>query len=458
MRIKESLMTARTEQDLRVGFLAIGRKRPGFDPEWGQKMAAAAWDACEGAPLHAVRPAEPVVDDATLRQAITQFRQAGCQTLLVLQPTMGDGRLAPILAQLWDDPLVLWATPERLDTDRVSACSLVGTHVFASTLRQMQRPFEIVYGAGDDESTRRQVVTAARLTAAAAQLRRAKVGLVGYHAPGFVNVHADPIAISRELGAQLQHFGLTEFQARVESCDAERIESDLQVVLDMHLPMDDDLGPGDLAPNSSYYLALSDLMAEENLNALAVRCWPELPKYFGHWPYLAMMRLTEEGCPVALEGDVDGAILGMLGKLLGICVGYISDWLEHDDRSITLWHPGHAPRDVCVPQTLRLGRHFNNDKPLVVNAQLSTDQPITLARLWRCDGRYQMTAFNARTAAPRRPLLGAHGLAVVDGRSVPERFDQLCHAGMPHHVTVFSGSHVDLLRRLARLMGVEWLD
>ena len=228
-------MTTRPDQPLCVGFLAIGRKRPGFDPEWGQKMAAAAWEACEDAPLQAVRPAEPVVDDTTLRQAIAQFRQAGCQTLLVLQPTMGDGRLAPILAQLWNDPVVLWATPERLDTDRVSACSLVGTHVFASMLRQMQRPFEMVYGSGDDEATRRQMVTAARLTATAAQLRRAKVGLVGYHAPGFINVHADPITISRELGAQLQHIGLAEFQARVESCGAERIESDLQAVLDMQL-------------------------------------------------------------------------------------------------------------------------------------------------------------------------------------------------------------------------------
>jgi L-fucose isomerase-like protein len=451
-------MTAPADQDGPVGFLAIGRKRPGFDPEWGQKTAAAAWNACAGAPLNAVRPDEPVVDDATLRQAIAQLRQAGCPTLLVLQPTMGDGRLAPILAQLWDDPLVLWATPERPDTDRVSACSLVGTHVFASTLRQMQRPFELVYGAGDDESTLRQVVTAARLTSAAARLRRAKVGLVGYHAPGFVNVHADPMTISRELGAQLQHFSLAEFQARVASCGAGRIDRDLQAVLAMELSMDDDIDPGDLAPNSRCYLALSDLMADENIDALALRCWPELPNDIGHWPYLAMMRLTEQDCPVALEGDVDGAILGFLGRHLGIGVGYISDWLEHDERSITLWHPGHAPRSVCVPETIRLGRHFNNNKPLVVNARLSPDQPITLARLWRCDGGYHMTAFAARTAAPRRTLLGAHGLVTVDGRSVPERFDQLCHAGMPHHVTVFRGSHVDLLRRLSRLMRVTWIE
>lgn len=451
-------MTPRSEETLPVGFLVMGRKRAGFDPDWGRQMTAAAWGALQTGGLRPVRPADPVVDDATLRRAISEFRQAGCQTLVVLQPTMGDGRLAPILAQIWDGPLVLWATPERPDSDRVSACSLVGTHVFASTLRQMRRPMEVVYGPPDDDSTRRQLAAAARLTAAGAQLGRAKVGLVGYHAPGFINLHADPVAISRDLGAQLYHLGLAEFEARTEACDPGRVDCDVEAVLAMGLLLADDVGRDDLVPNSRYYLAMSDLVAEENLDALAFRCWPELPNHVGHWPYLAMLRLTEEGYPVALEGDVDGAILGLIGKLLGIGVGYISDWLEHDARSITLWHPGHAPREVCVAETLRLARHFNNDKPLVLDAELAAGRPITLARLWRCDGRYHLTAFPAVTAAPNRRLLGAHGLAVVDAPPVSDLFDRLCHAGMPHHITVFQGSHVDTLQRLARLIGIEWLD
>jgi L-fucose isomerase-like protein len=451
-------MNIDSNRTLRVGFLAIGRKRPGFDPDWGRQMDVSAWEACSAAGLDAVRPSEPVVDDVTLRSAVAELRHAGCQTLLVLQTTMGDGRLAPILAQLWDAPLVLWATPERTDADRVSACSLVGTHVFASMFRQLNRPFEIVYGVGDDELFRQQLAAAVHLTAAAAQLRKSKVGLVGYHAPGFVNMHADPITISRDLGLQLHHFGLPELQDRIDTCEADRVDRDMRTVLAMELPLDASLRRRDLIQNSRYFLALADLLSDENLDALAVRCWPELPTHYGHWPYLAMLRLTEEGHAVALEGDVDGAILGLIGRLLGIGSGYITDWLEHDATSITLWHPGHAPRDICVDETLRLGRHFNDDKPLVVNAELAAGRAITIARLWRCDGRYCLTAFDAKTAAPRRSLLGAQGLATVDGLPVPELFDRLCHAGMPHHLTVFPGGQIDILRRLSRLMGIEWLE
>jgi len=435
---------------LRVGFLVMGRKRRGFDAEWGRHMEAAAWTAATELKLSPFRPRGHVVDDASLRRALDEVRDAGCDTLVVLQPTMGDGRLAPFLAQRWTDPVVFWATPERQDSVKVSSCSLVGTHVFASIFRQLGAPFEIAYGHPDDAKTRRQLTLAVRLASAGARLRRAKVGLVGSHAPGFINMHVDPAQLSRQLGVGLCHFGLQEFFALVEGQDAQAVDDDVARVEAMGLPMEAGLVRDDLASNSRYYLAMRSLLGDENLDALAVRCWPELPARFGAWPYLAMARLADEGEVVALEGDVDGAILCLMGRLLGIGVGYVSDWLEHDEHTITLWHPGHAPRAMCTPGTARLGRHFNNDLPLVVNATLAPDQRITLSRLWRCDDTYHMAACNARTEPPRRELLGAHGLAVVDDRNVPDWFDALCHAGMPHHLIVFAGHQSDLLERFAR--------
>jgi L-fucose isomerase-like protein len=174
-----------------------------------------------------------------------------------------------------------------------------------------------------------------------------------------------------------------------------------------------------------------------------------------------MARLTEAGHVVALEGDTDGAITGLIGKLLGLGPGYISDWLEHDDRRITLWHPGHAPFSLCEPigteHGPRLGVHFNNRRTAVVNARLLPDEPITIARLWRCDGHYRLTAFEAHTRQPQRALLGAHGVAETDAIAPAEAFEHLCHAGMPHHLTVWPGHHAGLLRRFARHLGLDWV-
>ena len=205
-------------------------------------------------------------------------------------------------------------------------------------------------------------------------------------------------------------------------------------------------------------MTMRHFMDSESLDALSVRCWPEMANMFGQWPYLGMARLADEGRAIACEGDTDGAMCAWIGESLGMGRCYLSDWLEHDEHTVTLWHPGHAPLDLCTPDSLRLGRHFNSGHPVVVDAVLTPERPITLMRLWCLEGRYRITACECRTAPPQRSLTGAHGLALIEDRRVPDWFDALCHEGMPHHLAVFSGHHAALLKRFARHTGVDWID
>ena len=136
----------------KLGVIFLGRRRPGFDMEWGRQQEEKTRSWLRQGEFAVFEPAEKAVDDASLRRAVSACAEQGAQALLLLQTTMGDGRLAPTLAQLWPDPLVLWATPEKPDGDMISSCSLVGAHAWASTLRQMAvRP---VYGANKMSSTR----------------------------------------------------------------------------------------------------------------------------------------------------------------------------------------------------------------------------------------------------------------------------------------------------------------
>ncbi len=453
-------MDLKTAPKIKLGVLFLGRKRPGFDPEWGRKMMEEVKTFLKGSAYDAFVP-ETVTDDASLRKAVTGCYGEQCDALVALQPTMSDGRLAPVMAQLWDGPIVLWATPERPEGPMVSSCSLVGTHVFAATLRQLGRPFEIVYGPPDDARLQRELRDAVLVSVTSHLLKKAKLGLIGYHAPGFIDMHPDPFDLNSALGVQLHHLGLQEFIDGTDDVPEEAVQKDVDRVLKIRLPFED-VVEEDLHTNSRYYLAMRQVIEEESLDALAIRCWPELPNVVGQWAYLAMVRLTTEGYPNAMEGDVDGALSCLIGEVLRFGPGYLSDWLEHDHETITLWHPGNAPLTMCEPVGSkygpRLAKHFNVPKPLVVNANLKAGQEITLFRLWRCDGRYRLMAQNARTIPPRRLLLGTNGLAEVAGRDVHEWFEELCHAGMPHHLAVFPGHNEKLLRRFARQMGIDWVD
>jgi hypothetical protein len=445
---------------MKIAIMFMGRKRPGFDPEWGGQVEAHI-RAFGASGRHAVFfPAEKAVDDASMRRVLAECNAAGCDVLAVMQTTAGDARLVPTMSKNWDGPLVLWATPENPEGRMISSCSLVGAHLFASVLRQTGRPFEIVYGMPGDPRTEREFDEAVRIAFTVRRLNHSKVGLIGYTAPGYANMHADAPSLHRGLGVLFHHAGLQELLDAMAALPADAVDADVRKVLDVGFAMGD-VEESDLETQSRFYLGLKQLIAAERFDAVALRCWPELPNLTGQWPYLALMRLGNEGFPNGMEGDTDGAISCLLGETMGFGRGYLTDWLEHTADTITIWHGGNAPLDLSAPlgspHGPRLAKHFNIRKPMVVEAWLKLDMDITLFRAWRCDGRYHMTARDARTIEPARDLYGTNGLAWIEGGDAYTWFDDLCHAGMPHHMAVFAGHHAHLLRRFARQAGMVWI-
>jgi L-fucose isomerase-like protein len=441
-----------------VGVLILGRKRPGFDQEWNRSICSRTLAAMEQMGFRTIGFDMPVVDDATLAVALKEIKARGCDVIMMLQPSIGNGQLSLTLAQQWPGPIVLWATPERPGDGRVSSCSLVGQHLWASNLRQARHPFELVYGDPDSDAVRSDLMRAIRLARTTAVLQQAKIGMIGGHAPGFIDFAVDPFLLRQSFGIQLHALSLFQFVDRAKAVDEQRLNEDVLEVKKMGLPLLD-VEERDLAVQSRCYLAMRDLMEEESLQALSIQCWPELPEVL-QWPYLAISRLTTEGRAVSMEGDVDGAIAEWMGISLDLGPGFLTDWLEHDQSSIFLWHPGMAPLTMCYAAGETngpvLARHFNITKPLVVDAPLQTDQPATVMRLWHCDSQYFMTAVEGQTVRPRRNLTGNTVLFETD-KNVSEYFDKLIHAGMPHHVLLFYAHCGEAFRRLARMMQMNWV-
>ncbi len=449
-----------------VGVLIFSRKRPGFDQHWSREVREHSLAILAELGFNTIGADAPVEDDETVRTAIDKILAADCCALIVVQPSIADGQFAFSIAQRWPGPVILWTTPERPGDGKVSSCGLVGQHLFASIYRQAGHPFELVYGIpnGDPGASRGDLMRAIKLSTAVMTLRLGKVGVVGTHAPGFIDLAADPFLIRKTFGLQLQSLSLPQFVDRVGAIATDAVTADISVTQALALPLSQP-GQGSeatvlLTNTSRFYLAIRELMQEFSLDALAVQCWPELPNMIGHWPYLAVSRINAEGGAISIEGDADGAIGSLIGTLLGIGPGFLTDWLEHDASTIFFWHPGMAPLDMCNEAGCEdgptIGDHFNNVRPMVLDGPIRIGGPVTITRLWRCDGRYQMTAFEGTAIAPRRRVTGNALLVETKGEPVPTRFDRLIHAGMPHHVTIHFGEHAEIFRRLARVLGIEW--
>ena len=140
----------------------------------------------------------------------------------------------------------------------------------------------------------------------------------------------------------------------VNGLSDDAVAEDVAKVKALGLPHKD-TSDADLPMASRLYLAMRSFLDNEALDAMTIRCWPELPNTFGQWPYLGIARLTDEGRAVACEGDADGALSAWIGESLGMGRCYLTDWLEHDQETITLWHGGAAPMALCAARG-RAGR------------------------------------------------------------------------------------------------------
>jgi L-fucose isomerase-like protein len=333
---------AAKEKQPKVGVVFLGRRRPGFDMEWGKVMEQRVRGWLPQTKFSIFEPSEKAVDDASLRRIMAACEAQKVDAIVLLQTTMGDGRLAPTMAQLWPNPLILWATPEKQNGDMISSCSLVGAHCWASVLRQMGHTFELVYGDPDAAATQQRFREAVRLAATVRRLKTVRLGVIGGHAPGYFAMGGDPFFIHRGTGAQVQTFSLIEFGNVVNELSNDVVADDVAKVKALGFPHKDTTDD-DLPMASRLYLAMKSFFENENLDALTIREWPEMPNVFGQWPYLGVARLVEEGRAIGIEGDADGALCAWIAESLGLGRCYLSDWLEHDEKTITIWHGGAAP-------------------------------------------------------------------------------------------------------------------
>lgn len=442
-----------------VGLCYIGRKRPGFDQEWGGKVRdwcdrhieRVGWDT-----VH--RPTSEIVDESSMLAALSELDKKGCEVLIVVQPTMSNGMLAHALAECWKGGVLLWATPERPvpEADRVSSCALVGNHLFASILAREGRLFELIYSESLESDPVEPLTQKSALLATAVGSRKLRAGVIGGTVPGFTNMRVDSAAWQRVTGIRIQHYPLDAFLESCANIPSDEIKQDLLAVNDLNLggmPAEPDEG---LIANSRVYLALQKLKQEQALDALAIRCWPEMPEVLQAWPYLALFRLSEMKFGNAMEGDVEGALSLELAYRLGADSGVLMDWIHHRDSVVTLWHPGNAPSGLSEtegPGAPRLGKHFNNGKSGVVESVIRPGLPVTLFRFWVLKGSLHFDGLEGITLPVEHPLMGTTGRVEISGpSSVGPWFEDACHRGLAHHLALIPGHWMNRLDRLHHLL------
>ncbi|MBQ6545182.1 MAG: fucose isomerase [Lachnospiraceae bacterium] len=427
-------------------------------PTFHMESAKAAFEASKNL-LHSLDNAFQFPEDMLLSvDAVRAYLSGKSPDLVVFQNlTFANAAYMSEVLRLYDGPVLLWTLREPvIDGGRLRLNSLTGAYSAANTLRAFgDRPFAYVFGAPEEERTENEiaaVLSAARIRCA---LRSLRIAAVGHTPQGFGFGRALDAEMMQTFGAELVAIEARELIARAkaytdEECEAYDRQTDCAVCGLSATP------EKNRADHAKLYKAYTDFIREQNIGALASRCWPDFFTDFGTPVCTVLSLLNDDGVAAACEADIYGALSMWIGMQLSGSPAFFGDpvSLDEEENTVTFWHCGAAAPSLARKDTgAVVGVHPNRKIGPAMDFGCEAFPEATIFRIGReADGTFRF--FIAEGCAVDKPKQFTGTSLVIrtdaDSRAMVE---DSVKEGFEPHFAVMRGRHGAALRALAEMYG-----
>lgn len=361
-------------------------------------------------------------------------------------------------------PVLLWSIPEPPPGGgRLRANSFCAANMNAHILYKLHVPCFCVHGDTGEPETAAQLERAVRVTRSLKLLREMRIGSVGGRVPGFFTSDYDEMLLRNRIGPEVVPLTLLEVCAAARDLAPEKTAAAEKILLgDAPLHASDAPTREQFEKSASLYAAVTELAAKYRLDAVTLRCWPEViaDEMFGITLCSTIGHLNNHGVLSVCEGDVyAAAMLGALRELSGQAP-FFCDLIKLDGDHAVAWHCGAAPCALCkagfTPAIRRSSTVGGGGvKGCVCEFPLKPGR-VTFARLGE---NREGTAFRLLIA----PGEGIDTELFVRGNPLKVKFDAGCDAlrrelldnGWEHHFSMAYGDLTEELLALGRALEIE---
>ncbi len=430
----------------RIG-LAVIRHPLEEGGEQAPQMFADAARALRAADLEVIEAPTFLEDQASAVAAGRHFYEERVPVIVLAAATWSADPLVLDLLEECSVPLVTWAFPG------MNTGSMCGCQQFCCVLKELNRPYRFAFGpAGDDSVISRicDYVTAVNL---AANLRKVRLGLVGYRVGGMTEVTFDELELKAALGPRTVHYGLET----VEKTMAEIPKADARAVWKERMGQVKKVSvtEADIIDSMRGYLTLKRFAERDGLSGLAVECYP---RFMGRL-CLAGSLLADEGLVVGCEADMNSTVaMLILARLTGEPV-HNTDGLgvDMDEGSIVFSHCGNGSMSLAEsPDKIEIAhvRLMHQGTCVLFPGKPG---PVTLVNLVGRRGTYRM-GVAAGHAVPTGMVFAGNPTRVVFENGVQHYLDVIAAEGLGHHWMIGYGDVRKSLQEFCDYVRIPCID
>ncbi len=195
-----------------------------------------------------------------------------------------------------------------------------------------------------------QLTTFAATCRVVKRMRRLTVGAIGARTTAFKTVRFDELTLQK-YGITTETLDLSEVFQRIGKLDSDSEACRVKKAALLNYTNWEGVPADKIETMVKLGVALDDIISENRLDCLALRCWIELEKELGISPCTIVSELNDRGIPTACELDVCNAIPMMALALASQGPATCLDWNNNvvgDENKCILFHCGPVPQKLMT--------------------------------------------------------------------------------------------------------------
>jgi L-fucose isomerase-like protein len=358
-------------------------------------------------------------------------------------------------------PMVLWGlTGEMEDGRLVTTADQAGTAALRAPMEGLGFRFTYFYDTPDAPyGAAAAVAQACGVARAAALLREARVGMVGYRDMKLHSTLVDGLSLRRVVGPEIEVVDTLEIAQLMEQAPAAEIAA---VEVDVRAAWRFDKEPSSelLAHPIRLYLAVMEKVRERGYGAISLIDVDGIKKLMGFPPAGAMMLLADRGGVATIpENDGLGAVTQLMVRALTGQVAAYFEFYEFMTDRVLCGVPDYVPAEVVDGDVQVKLAKFGELSEGVLNVSRVRTGRVTLCRLGSVGDRYRMHVAVGEAFTPKpweeagweRPAPQLPSLEVVLDSPVREFTSKV----LGQHYILSYGDQREPLAALCRLLGVD---
>jgi L-fucose isomerase-like protein len=381
-------------------------------------------------------------------------------SLIVLQNiTFANAAYASeVLHKFKNTPILLWTLREPvIDGGRLRLNSLTGAYSAANAIKAFRKePVEYIFGGATEDKVIAKVTATVKAAKLKYDMSNMKMAAVGHTPQGFGFGRALDAEMLETFGVRLESIEARELIDVAKSYSDEDIEEYLSDASNKMVGLEN-TPENNRKDFARLYRAYKEYVVNNNIGALASRCWPDFFTAFGTPVCAVLSILNDLGVVASCEADTYGALSMYVGASLTGQSVFFGDPVSMDEweNSITMWHCGMAACTLAQDDEANVGVHCNRKIGPTLDFGSKGSDEVTIFRIGLdSKGNYRFFVAGGEALEVPKRFTGTSVVVKTNNDAAKIVNDTILQGWEPHFVVCY-GDVVEDIKALADMLNIE---